>query len=315
MASERGDGADGGAGSRALASDLTAPRRIFRRKKRPGLVLGLKIALPLIAVAGIAFVVIWSQHVLRNTRITPDLVQDVSKQGAAVNVTRVKFDGVDAKNRPYTITAESANQPQAAGQDNTPGNSLGNSMSSSLGEAADGAAVAKTTGAKTASAGQPAPAAGQATQAAAAPDPSNIINLKQLIADMTLVNGAWVAVTADNGIYHRDTGTVDLSGNVTLFHDTGLSFETDAATVDMRNDTASGDQPIEGQRPDGELAAQGFEVLNDGQTVVFKGRAYLKLYPKSGTTGSSATESGATDSGTAPAETAPAATTGAGVKG
>jgi hypothetical protein len=29
------------------------------------------------------------------------------------------------------------------------------------------------------------------------------------------------------------------------------------------------------------LAAEGFEVRDDGRTVVFTGRAYLKLYPTS----------------------------------
>ena len=88
------------------------------------------------------------------------------------------------------------------------------------------------------------------------------------------------------GVFHRDESRVDLSGNVTLFHDTGLQFQTDAATVDLKNDTAAGDQPVEGQNPDGTLAAQGFEVRDNGQTVVFTGRAYMKLYPKKSGSGS-----------------------------
>jgi lipopolysaccharide export system protein LptC len=94
-------------------------------------------------------------------------------------------------------------------------------------------------------------------------------------------------VTADHGVFHRDAGTVDLRGNVTLFHDTGLSFETDAATVDLKNDRARGDQPVEGQNPNGQLASQGFEVRDDGQTIVFTGRAYLKLFPKKSNGGGS----------------------------
>ena len=87
-------------------------------------------------------------------------------------------------------------------------------------------------------------------------------------------------MTADDGVFHRDAGTVDLSGNVTLFHDTGLSFETDAATVDLKNDWARGDQPVEGQNADGQLAAQGFEIKDDGNTILFTGRSYLKLFAK-----------------------------------
>jgi len=198
--------------------------------------------------------VIWSRHVPIVHPI--DVVANVDQQKSSdVTVKQVKYDGVDAKNRPFSITAESAVQPQ---------NPAPAPAAPAVDE--DGNPVKKA-----------APASAQPSGDAEA---DNVINLKQLVADMTMVDGAWVAVTADDGIYHRDAGTVDLSGNVTLFHDTGLQFQTDAATVDLKNDTARGDQPVEGQNADGQLAAQGFEVRDDGQTVVFTGRAYLKLFPK-----------------------------------
>jgi len=234
--------------------DLVAPRRVFKRKRNKGLILALKIVLPLIAVGCVAYIVIWS----RDVKIVPiEVVADAKQQSATdVMVQQVKYDGVDANNRPFSITAESATQPHAEQPVSAPVATTDE----------DGNPLKKTAAA-------PAQPSGD-TKA------DSVINLKQLVADMTLTNGAWVAVTADDGIYHRDAGTVDLSGNVTLFHDTGLQFETDAATVDLKNDTARGDQPVEGQNADGLLAAQGFEVRNDGQTVVFTGRAYMKLFPK-----------------------------------
>jgi lipopolysaccharide export system protein LptC len=237
---------------RADPLDYASPRRMFKRRRNKGLILALKIVLPLIAVACVAYIVIWSRQVPIVHPI--DVVANVNQQSAAdVTVKQVKYDGVDAKNRPFSITAESAVQPQNPTPPPAP------DKKSSSDE--DNPSVPKS---------PPAPAN----------TASNVINLKQLVADMTLTNGAWVAVTADDGIYHRDAGTVDLSGNVTLFHDTGLQFQTDAATVDLRNDIARGDQPVEGQNLDGQLVAQGFEVRDDGQTVVFTGRAYMKLYPK-----------------------------------
>ena len=238
--------------------DLVAPRRIYRRKNRRGLVLAAKIGLPLIAIVGVAYVVIWSRT--HKSTINPiEVVQDVNKLSSDVSVKQVKYDGLDARNRPFSITAESAVQPQDApppdtkAADNKPADN----------KAADNKPADKKSGAEN----------------------GNIINLRRPMADMTMSDGAWVAVTADNGVYDRDAGTVDLSGNVNLFHDTGLSFETDAAKVDLKNDAASGNQPIEGSRPDGEIAAEGFEVRDGGQTVVFTGRAYLKLYPKSSGSG------------------------------
>jgi lipopolysaccharide export system protein LptC len=236
--------------------ELVAPRRVFKRKRNKGLILALKIVLPLISVGCVGWIVYWS-HVAPRVTVTDvsEMVKGTEKPQTTTDVTvkQVQYNGVDSRNRPFSITAQSASQPQAL-------------------------------------APAPAPAADpdlEGTEKAPAPAPAEtakedeaVVNLKQLVADMTLTDGAWVAVTADDGVYHRDQGRVDLSGNVTLFHDTGLQFQTDAATVDLKNDTASGDQPIEGQNPDGELAAQGFEVRDDGQTVIFTGRAYLKLFPK-----------------------------------
>ena len=59
----------------------------------------------------------------------------------------------------------------------------------------------------------------------------------------------------------RDADIVTLNGDVTLFHDNGLSFQTDSATIDLKNKTAEGSDPVEGQNGDGELVSQGFRVL------------------------------------------------------
>ena len=235
--------------------ELAAPRRVFKRKRRNGLILTLKIVLPLIAVSCVAYIVYWSRQapivhpieVLNDGKNAPSVASDMKVQ-------KVQYNGVDANNRPFSITAESASQPQKP-------------------EPAPAPAANPDLDGNTPAAPQPAPSSDAA-------DSESIVNLQKLIADMTMRDGAWVAVTADNGIYHRDAGTVDLSGNVTLFHDTGLSFETDAATVDLKNDWARGDQPVEGQNSGGQLASQGFEVRDSGQTIVFTGRAWLKLFPK-----------------------------------
>jgi len=237
--------------------DLVAPRRIFKRKKRSRWLLAAKIGLPLIAVVCVAYIVIWSRVQLPNITIKPvQQMENAPPPTADVSVTQVKYDGVDAKNRPFSITADSAIQP-----DN-------NRPVDPNATVPPGAPITNT-------------------QQTAAPKADNIINLKTVLADMTMTDGAWVAVQADNGVYDRDASTVDLSGNVALFHDTGLQFQTDAAKVDLKNDTAQGDQPIEGQNPDGTLAAEGFQVLNDGRTVIFTGRAYMKIYPKAEANGAS----------------------------
>jgi lipopolysaccharide export system protein LptC len=241
--------------------DLVAPRRVFKRKRSKGLITALKIALPLVAVACVAYIVYWSREAPIVHPIDAFGPQNnPASPNADVKVQKVQYNGVDAQNRPYSITAEGASQPRTIEP-----------------------VPAADSDADTNDAGHP-PAAQAAAAAAKAED---VINLQKLIADMTLTDGTWVALTADNGVYHRDDGTMDLSGNVTLFHDTGLSFQTDAATVDLKNDGARGDQLVEGQNADGEINSEGFEIKDRGQTILFTGRAYLKLFAKNANGGGS----------------------------
>ena len=106
------------------------------------------------------------------------------------------------------------------------------------------------------------------------------ISLKKPLADITMSSGAYVALTANDGLLDRDADIITLTGDVTLFHDNGLSFQTDSATINLKEKTAEGSDVVEGQNGDGELISQGFRVRDDGDTIEFTGKAYMKIYPK-----------------------------------
>ena len=106
------------------------------------------------------------------------------------------------------------------------------------------------------------------------------ISLKKPLADITMSSGAYVALMANDGLLDRDSDIITLNGDVTLFHDNGLSFQTDSATINLKEKTAEGSDTVEGQNGDGELISQGFRVLDDGDTIQFTGKAYMKIYPK-----------------------------------
>ena len=59
------------------------------------------------------------------------------------------------------------------------------------------------------------------------------IGLELPKADITLKDGTWLVLTAENGIYARSDKTLDLAGSVNLFHDSGYEFRTEKATVDL----------------------------------------------------------------------------------
>ncbi|HAD85889.1 MAG TPA: LPS export ABC transporter periplasmic protein LptC [Rhodospirillaceae bacterium] len=105
------------------------------------------------------------------------------------------------------------------------------------------------------------------------------IGLELPKADITLKDGTWLVLTAENGIYARRNKTLDLSGAVNLFHDSGYEFRTDKAQVDLARGIAEGDRPVRGQGPFGTLNAEGFRLLNKGRTIVFTGKSKMILKP------------------------------------
>jgi len=108
----------------------------------------------------------------------------------------------------------------------------------------------------------------------------DLVNLEEPQAQIELSDVTWIAVTAEHGLYDRKLDRVDLAGAVTVYHDNGMTFTTEQAAMDLKTNTASGSQPVTGKDDRRELSAEGFEMLDDGATVLFKGRSHLKILPK-----------------------------------
>lgn len=99
-------------------------------------------------------------------------------------------------------------------------------------------------------------------------------------ADILLQDGSWVAVTAREGRYDRDTKLLRLQGAVNLFHDGGYEFRSESATVDLTEGDAYGTDPVRGQGSFGHIEAEGFILRNRGAQIQFTGRAKLTLNPR-----------------------------------
>ncbi|MEQ8640794.1 MAG: LPS export ABC transporter periplasmic protein LptC [Alphaproteobacteria bacterium] len=104
-----------------------------------------------------------------------------------------------------------------------------------------------------------------------------LVMLERPAADITLEDGAWLAILADSGVYRENTEQLDLAGNVTLFHDQGYEMKTEAARIDLAAGTASGDAPVVAHGPAGVLHAQGFRMDDFGGGIHFTGAATLTL--------------------------------------
>jgi len=99
------------------------------------------------------------------------------------------------------------------------------------------------------------------------------------VADIRLNPQESLAVTAENGVYSQQEQAIDLSGNVTLFHDNGYSLTSDNMHVDIQTGHAVTETPTYLRGADGIIDGMGgFELDNFGDHITFKGPAKLILY-------------------------------------
>lgn len=103
--------------------------------------------------------------------------------------------------------------------------------------------------------------------------------------DLMLENKSWLAVHADKGTYSMDSGHLNLSDNVRLFHDAGYELLMESAAIDIKTRNATSDKPVKGHGPLGEIAAQSLRIDNGGENVVFGGPVTLKIYRLKGSRG------------------------------
>jgi lipopolysaccharide export system protein LptC len=112
------------------------------------------------------------------------------------------------------------------------------------------------------------------------PDRNDLMALEGPKGDITLQNGAWLAITSYTGVYLTQGQLLDLFGDVKLFHDRGYELTTDTAHIDMTAGTAEGHDPVQGQGVFGDITSEGFKLLDHGQTIIFTGKAKLHIAPR-----------------------------------
>jgi LPS export ABC transporter protein LptC len=105
----------------------------------------------------------------------------------------------------------------------------------------------------------------------------DLMSLESPRAEMTMHNGALVVVTAATAMYQSQAQLLDLFGDVNLVHENGTRFVTNTAHVDVAADSAAGNEPVTGHGPSGDITAQGFRVVDKGNTIVFTGKSNLLL--------------------------------------
>ena len=118
-----------------------------------------------------------------------------------------------------------------------------------------------------------------ADQAIQSSEDKDLIDLEMPKGDITLQDGAWLVLDAQDGLYDRDSQLLDLRGNVTLFHDKGFELRTESARMDLAGGIAEGNETTEGQGPSGSSLSEGFRVLERGNVLIFTGKSQVVLFP------------------------------------
>jgi lipopolysaccharide export system protein LptC len=107
-------------------------------------------------------------------------------------------------------------------------------------------------------------------------DPERV-ELTRPQGDVTQEGGAWLNLKAEHGIYMQKANTLDLWQDVVLYRDDGTTLTTASASLDIKNGTATGKEPVHAEGPFGTLDAQAFTVTGKGTAIQFTGPARVLL--------------------------------------
>lgn len=103
------------------------------------------------------------------------------------------------------------------------------------------------------------------------------VNLVAPKGDATLEGGRWMMVQSKDGVFLQHRDQLDLSGDVQLYRDDGVTMRTQSATVDLKAGAAASAERTHAEGPFGQLDAQGFTLLDKGNAIQFQGPARLIL--------------------------------------
>lgn len=109
------------------------------------------------------------------------------------------------------------------------------------------------------------------------PAPDKLIDLTEPKAEMAMKDGRRVNLHASTGVYDRTQEILDLAGEVDLIQQNGYEMHTSAARVVLKESTASGEAPVTGKGPMGEIAAAGFKARQSDNVIFFIGPAKMIL--------------------------------------
>ena len=86
------------------------PPRLSMRNRYSLFVASMKVLLPAMAAALILLIIVWPQFQVEEDRFRVSVSDLTPEQASNLSMLNARFDGVDEKNQPFTLTADEATQ-------------------------------------------------------------------------------------------------------------------------------------------------------------------------------------------------------------
>jgi lipopolysaccharide export system protein LptC len=116
-----------------------------------------------------------------------------------------------------------------------------------------------------------------AEEAQVDPQAPDRITLVEMRAKMAGADGGVTRLEAQEGLYQRNIGRLDLAHAVKLFTPDGTAFTTEQATILMNEQRASGQEHVQGVGPRGTIDADAFTIEQGGDVIRFRGNVRVEL--------------------------------------
>lgn len=119
------------------------------------------------------------------------------------------------------------------------------------------------------------------TADSATQDPADqrLITLIRLQADMSMTDGRWFTVMADNGVYHQQKQFLRLNGAVNFFSDQGYEINAKFVEINLKSGKASSSFPVNGQGPFGTIRANSLRIEEFGEKLLLLGNVKMQILP------------------------------------
>ena len=95
-----------------------------------------------------------------------------------------------------------------------------------------------------------------------------------------LEDAASSVVQAREGVWNADTEILELVGDVVMTDAAGYTFTSQRTRMYVKDNRVEGQTPLNGVGPIGEIRADEYEVLDDGNRINLKGNVWTRFTPK-----------------------------------